>query len=1057
MKTRLLFLMLCFTGILFAQTGVPSGAPTADLLAYYPFESNPNNVAGTDYNLVVISDDTPNQNWTSVGYMENGAVGGYIDIQRYAGLIDSNTDYLTYFNSATNPEFTLSFFMKQGLSVDNSVPMFGTFIEMFESFFFRGSGGVYGISTLDGDFPFGNLQDFFLSNVWKHYAITFKENPDDATEGLLSVYIDGVFVESIATPTFNIEKYSDNLSIGTGYSGENLNWSQKGVALGIDELYIYGRALTSSEIEDLYTLNELPDCPTGNVTLTSQAEVDAFVADYPNCTEIEGNLTIGNSVNSNITDITDISGLNNLESVVGFFRIVRTSLTTLPDFANLTSAESVTIEVNPQITSLAGFNNLTESNGILFSDNALLTSISGFNSVESLNALQIIDGQPVLTDVIGFTNLETVTGMLNIGAQQLNQINNISGLSNLQSVGLLYVRGTQLADLNALNGLTLEGPDASGSRLEFSNNFSLTSLPSLNFDGPTRETIIFNNPLLTDLSGLENLTKSNLTIHNNTGLTSLSGLEGLEEANKWVPNATFAIRIMDNADLSNIDALSNYVDADAMNVQITNNGNLSDITGLNNLAASTVNQVNISGNGNLATCDSALLCEYIFLNDDQGLTLVNNGANCSSVEDVEANCATVLDGLCPNGNLFYTQESQIIRYGEFYVNCTELENLTVAMPDNTDLSMFDPLISANSLRLINVNGTSMNGFPNVQALNFLTIEGSSNLETLNILGNLQGEVNRFEMFNNPELTTVNNLGTFDVNYLEIRGNNSLTDLSFLSNANFVPGEYFAFGFNGNTTEFRAPYLQITNNHSLTSLNDLTIPSEVYSLFIAGNSLEDLSALSTIESIAYGLYLYNIEEIEDVDFLSNLTSFTVGEMYIHNNQNVENLDGLNNVIGNLDHASYIEISENPNLATCENSFICALVDEFEEAGGGGDFLLEDENVIVQSSSILYIYDNATGCDSVEEIEIACETFSTEIFLTSDVSIYPNPFTNQLNIQLPAFVGNAKVSLVDINGKVLFQQDMNEIGQITGLDQLAKGLYFVQILSEDGQKVTHKIIK
>jgi len=128
-----------------------------------------------------------------------------------------------------------------------------------------------------------------------------------------------------------------------------------------------------------------------------------------------------------------------------------------------------------------------------------------------------------------------------------------------------------------------------------------------------------------------------------------------------------------------------------------------------------------------------------------------------------------------------------------------------------------------------------------------------------------------------------------------------------------------------------------------------------------------------------------------------------------------------------------------------------------SGSDGAALVETEPYEGGGGNILFIYDNAEGCNSIEEIEIACETFSTELFLTSDVSIYPNPFKNQLTIQLPEFAGTSKVSLVDVSGRVLVQQEVTNSGILSGLDELAKGLYFVKITSEDGQTITQKLIK
>ena len=54
-------------------------------------------------------------------------------------------------------------------------------------------------------------------------------------------------------------------------------------------------------------------CPPGDVVLSNQAEVDAFIGTYPNCTAISGFLQIGSFENS--TDITNLDSLQNLTSI----------------------------------------------------------------------------------------------------------------------------------------------------------------------------------------------------------------------------------------------------------------------------------------------------------------------------------------------------------------------------------------------------------------------------------------------------------------------------------------------------------------------------------------------------------------------------------------------------------------------------------------------------------------------------------------------------------------------------------------------------------------------
>src|SRR5690606_14947012 len=64
------------------------------------------------------------------------------------------------------------------------------------------------------------------------------------------------------------------------------------------------------------TFTTLPlACPVGDVTLASQTQVNNFLINYPNCTEIQGNLHIqGNN-------ITNLSALGNITGITGHLTI----------------------------------------------------------------------------------------------------------------------------------------------------------------------------------------------------------------------------------------------------------------------------------------------------------------------------------------------------------------------------------------------------------------------------------------------------------------------------------------------------------------------------------------------------------------------------------------------------------------------------------------------------------------------------------------------------------------------------------------------------------------
>lgn len=79
---------------------------------------------------------------------------------------------------------------------------------------------------------------------------------------------------------------------------------------------------------------ESQPCPY-DLVFENQEEVDNFSIEYPNCSEIEGNVTIG--IYPDYSDITNLDGLNIITKIGG----------------------RLDIRKNPGLTSLSGLNNLT--------------------------------------------------------------------------------------------------------------------------------------------------------------------------------------------------------------------------------------------------------------------------------------------------------------------------------------------------------------------------------------------------------------------------------------------------------------------------------------------------------------------------------------------------------------------------------------------------------------------------------------------------------------------------------------------------------------------------
>ena len=106
----------------------------------------------------------------------------------------------------------------------------------------------------------------------------------------------------------------------------------------------------------------MAQCPTGLIYLQTQEQIDEFVASYPDCEHITGDLFI-QGVSTTSTDIVDISGLSNITTIDGSLRITFTKLTELNGLNNLQHVGgSLFISWNDDFNFVDGLNNLTSVN-----------------------------------------------------------------------------------------------------------------------------------------------------------------------------------------------------------------------------------------------------------------------------------------------------------------------------------------------------------------------------------------------------------------------------------------------------------------------------------------------------------------------------------------------------------------------------------------------------------------------------------------------------------------------------------------------------------------------
>ncbi len=231
----------------------------------------------------------------------------------------------------------------------------------------------------------------------------------------------------------------------------------------------------STSIFLIFSFIAFGQCPTDDIYLLTQSEVDAFATTYPNCTHLN------NSLNIDGNNITNLNGLLQIQDVNGGIFISDTSIQDLSGLNNIQNLNSsLIITTNYSLTSFNGLQNLESIKGQFAV--ALNTEIENFEGLNSLNSIGIgsdlgilIASNDILSSFQGLENLAQIHGKFDVKRNEL--LENFNGLENLISIyGYISLRDNQ--SLETLQGL--ENLIYCEEYLSITENTSLTSISDLN-------------------------------------------------------------------------------------------------------------------------------------------------------------------------------------------------------------------------------------------------------------------------------------------------------------------------------------------------------------------------------------------------------------------------------------------------------------------------------------------------------------------------------------------------------------------------------------------------
>ncbi|MBK7407051.1 MAG: T9SS type A sorting domain-containing protein [Saprospirales bacterium] len=329
-------------------------------------------------------------------------------------------------------------------------------------------------------------------------------------------------------------------------------------------------------------------CPTGAVNLFNQSDIHAFVATFPNCTEIDGNLVLGKM--NEPSDIYDLSGLAMLHQITGTVKIVGC----------------------PNLLSLDGLHQIQTIGGDL-----LITNCANLPSLDGLNQLNHVG--------------------VNLSLVMNESLASLDGLQSLQTIGGSFILSYQEALA------TLQGPE---NLMTIGKDLSLNYTPSLtNLLGLESLTTIYgnflleNNDQLTTMEGLGSLQMIgvDMIIRGNESLIRLDGLEKLSSIGRdlcigWEYNDGNT----GNPSLSNLDGLQNLTTI-GRNFQLIDNGDLTTLEGLASLT-SIGQDLTIRYNSNLSVCAIEPICKFLSAGGTADIAM--NATGCATTEEVKNDCST---------------------------------------------------------------------------------------------------------------------------------------------------------------------------------------------------------------------------------------------------------------------------------------------------------------------------------------------------------------------------------------------------------------------------------
>jgi hypothetical protein len=921
---------------------------------------------------------------------------------------------------------------------------------------------------------------------------------------------------------YNLEQGIENLDALLGLRAVEGNVTIYGNALrdlsGLDSLRRIGRELEVVNNRGLETLDGLGSLDSlGSLTISVHPvlqHIDALAGvRSTGDVDITGNLAL-----------STLDGLSGLERVSELFVAGNPSLTDVSALARLRRATELNLTGNTSLSDCScGIGPLLSAGESAPYSVTIEANAPGCASVEEVLAgydaaeCAPCTGQVRLTtqaEVDAFS-CEVVDGALDIEGGPDDPITDLHALDVLRVVeGRLSIWGTtDLVDLDGLSHLQRVGRE-----LDIQGNEALETLDWLADIDSLGGLSISGNPVLREIGGLATVGPAigDVYITDNDSLRTLEGLSGLEVAGE--------VYIENNPSLVNVDGLRSL--RRVYSLYLRSNPTLDDCScGLGPLflvSSGGLWPPTLGGNG--AGCNSyqEILDGYGYADCP---TCVGPARLRDQADADALTCPIIYGSLYVGGrgapgpdslaalSDLYTVQGDLVVQGTPLTSLRGLDGLQDVWGD-VDVSFNPDLRRLGSLDALTDLGGNLRMEENrklarIDGLRALaTVPGDvlitnhDSLRAFDGFGSLERVQGDLDLFRLPFVTELDGLaqlravgGTlrlsalYRLEHLDALAaldsvyahlsigrtdnffRNRLRSVAGLSGLSYVGGDLVIAqsdslrtidGFQ-NLTEIGGS-LVLNDNYNLEDLSGFASLTRTGGVSIAfAGPLRDLDDLSNLRRIDGSLLLLNNSGLTDTEGLTGITEIP-GDLSVQIHTALRDVDGLRNVrsVGgdisiaanggllNVDGLGGIAsvgggvgVSQNRDLADCS----CGL------------YTLLNEDAVGSGVSI---YDNAEGCNSIEEIEepapgacpLLTSTMPIEQVSPVALSVYPNPTAGsaQLRFALDR-PGEARLAVYDVLGR---EVSMLVDGPVSGpversiTEPLPPGLYVARLVTESGRE-------